>query len=198
MHAYLIITSDIDIAQTKIQEILNNQKLIRRDWELNKISDVRQLEQFTKLSLSNPTAIVINNFENASIAAQNAFLKNLEEPQTNLKYIICSQTAGNILPTIHSRCEIIQLKSNKKYSDEILNIADDFIKGDYETRYKIITKLGNKREPAQKLAEAILHQSGILLKKGKLNHEFAEKAQNCLYAIQRNGNVGLQLINLAA
>lgn len=196
MHAYLLISLDDNLTQQKTQEILAKYSLIRRDWELTKIADVRQLEQFTKLSLNSPTAIVINNFEQASIAAQNAFLKNLEEPQPNLKYIICSHNSGNILPTIHSRCELIIIKSTKVFSKELLTLVNEFIQGDYEARYKIFTKI-TKREDALEFVEAILYQSRQMMKKGELNSNLISKAQHSYYALQRNGNVGLQLTNLA-
>lgn len=197
MHAYLIVASDTGLAQEKTQEILTKHNLIRRDWELSKIADVRQLENFTKLSLNTPTAIVIANFENASIAAQNAFLKNLEEPQSKLKFIICSRTLGNILPTIHSRCELIELKTNKIFSNNLLDLAKEFLKNDYEGRYKIFTKI-NKREEALEFCEALLQQAREQMKKGELQSKYTANIQNCFQAIHRNGNVALQLTNLAA
>jgi len=50
------------------------------------------------------------NFEQANDNAQNALLKTLEEPNDRVILLLTANLAENLLPTIASRCEILQLR----------------------------------------------------------------------------------------
>jgi DNA polymerase-3 subunit delta' len=50
------------------------------------------------------------NFEQANDNAQNALLKTLEEPNERVILLLTATLAENLLPTIASRCEILQLR----------------------------------------------------------------------------------------
>lgn len=56
---------------------------------------------------------IILNFEKATSVAQNAFLKTLEEPPDHTIIVLTSPNADLLLPTIISRCQVIQL-TNKQ------------------------------------------------------------------------------------
>ncbi|SEG13972.1 DNA polymerase-3 subunit delta' [Caloramator fervidus] len=53
--------------------------------------------------------VIIENFENATIQAQNKFLKTLEEPVKNTIIILTANNFNTILETIISRCQIFTL-----------------------------------------------------------------------------------------
>ncbi|QQR83503.1 AAA family ATPase [Candidatus Peregrinibacteria bacterium] len=75
-----------------------------------KIAEVRQLNQ--KLSLSHAGTIRmvrIEAIERMPIEAQNALLKTLEEPQGNTLFLLTSHQPNQVLPTIHSRCQRIEM-----------------------------------------------------------------------------------------
>src|SRR5258708_15075302 len=100
------------------------------EFPLAKIEDVRELSSFTKLKVTEKTVIVVKDFDNANIVSQNAFLKALEEPQENLSYILTATNINNILPTIVSRCEIIEFSNVKtELSNEESDKIKSFIKG---------------------------------------------------------------------
>lgn len=48
-------------------------------------------------------------FEEATISAQNALLKTLEEPNPNVILLLTASSAEDLLPTIVSRCETVRL-----------------------------------------------------------------------------------------
>lgn len=50
----------------------------------------------------------------ASLGASNALLKTLEEPSPNVVIILTSRTSEDLLPTIVSRCEVINLRPVSK------------------------------------------------------------------------------------
>lgn len=52
--------------------------------------------------------VVLQQLERASIAAQNALLKTLEEPPENTQIIITSKFPSKLLPTIVSRCLVVE------------------------------------------------------------------------------------------
>jgi DNA polymerase-3 subunit delta' len=51
------------------------------------------------------------NFQNASVAAQNAMLKTLEEPTSRSILLLTASRSEDLLPTISSRCEVMLLRS---------------------------------------------------------------------------------------
>ena len=66
-------------------------------------------------------------FDSASIAAQNALLKSLEEPPQNVQIILTTEQPDKIVPTIHSRCQLIVINSQSSETrQEVLDIISQF------------------------------------------------------------------------
>jgi DNA polymerase III gamma/tau subunit len=55
----------------------------------------------------------LEEFDNASFEAQNAFLKLLEEPPDNVEFALVVSNTYSILPTVISRTKIIRLEKEK-------------------------------------------------------------------------------------
>ena len=76
-----------------------------------KVDQVRQLQQ--TLSLTTYQApyrvAMLLNFEDATPSAQNALLKTLEEAPDQVILLLTAQSGEMLLPTIVSRCEVLQL-----------------------------------------------------------------------------------------
>ena len=85
------------------------------------ITDVRNIKKtiFLKTFSGNKKAVIIYNFNLASIEAQNSMLKILEEPPTDTQIILLSENE-NLLPTIISRCKVIKLQQDQLINKEIL------------------------------------------------------------------------------
>lgn len=77
-----------------------------------KIDQIRELQR--KLSLrpyeGRYRVAILRRFQEAQAAAQNAILKTLEEPAGNVVLILTAEEPSAILPTIHSRCQIFNLR----------------------------------------------------------------------------------------
>jgi DNA polymerase-3 subunit delta' len=75
-----------------------------------KIDQIRQLANFVNQTpqVSERKVIIINPAEAMNIAAANSLLKTLEEPAGNTVILLVSHQAGKLLPTIRSRCQLIQ------------------------------------------------------------------------------------------
>lgn len=72
-------------------------------------------EQFAKSSLEGKAKIyLLENIENATPDAMNSLLKILEEPIQGIYAIFTCQNLSRVLPTIQSRCQVIQLLPQSK------------------------------------------------------------------------------------
>ena len=113
MHAYLIIGNNVKEIDIRAEEIMNKLGSKRLDFEIGKIEDIRKLNSFTKLNISTPTTIFIKNIDQATTPATNAFLKNLEEPQETISYILTASSVYKVLPTIVSRCRVLRISGHE-------------------------------------------------------------------------------------
>jgi DNA polymerase III delta prime subunit len=66
--------------------------------------DIIKEAQYADWNHKNIRVLVLLNFESASLAAQNALLKLIEEPPANTLLILPVSNDNHILPTISSRC----------------------------------------------------------------------------------------------
>lgn len=75
------------------------------------IEDIKQLQKkiFLKPIKSKNKAIIIEDAELLTTEAQNALLKVLEEPPDSTIIILVSEIKEALLPTILSRCQIIEI-----------------------------------------------------------------------------------------
>jgi hypothetical protein len=85
------------------------------------IEDIRQINEFLMLKVPLKTEIsriaIIARAERMTLEAQNALLKNLEEPPKGTIFILTAETNSSLLPTIVSRLHIIKI--NKPASNEL-------------------------------------------------------------------------------
>lgn len=79
------------------------------------IDEVKQMQKkiFFKPIKSEQKAVIIEDAHLLTHEAQNALLKVLEEPPTNTILILASNTKEALLPTILSRCQVIELEQTQ-------------------------------------------------------------------------------------
>ena len=163
------------------------------EFPFEKISDVRDLQKFTKLSLAKKTAIILKNVDGASEEAQNAFLKNLEEPPKNLIYILTASNIDLIPETIISRCQVIKI-SNFQFSisNEKTEITKKFLSSSVGKKLEIISKITKREEAIKFLTNFIKSSHALMLEETHISATI-EEAMKTLKFIKSNGNVQLQL-----
>ncbi len=196
MHAYLIVGKIEKDIENKVSELTKKHRVELFKYPLTLINDVRELNSFTKLTLSKPTAILIENIDNATKQAQSAFLKNLEEPQTNLIYILTAKSSYNLLPTITSRCQLITTKKIFQFTKPQVLSAKKFIGMTKGERLLFIYNI-SKRESAKNFIEDLIIGSHYLFTKEKkiILSAFLKAAESTRKSLIANGNVNLQLTN---
>jgi hypothetical protein len=84
------------------------------------IEDVKNIQKkiYFKPIKSKTKAIIINDAQLLTIEAQNSLLKILEEPPEHTIIILATETKETLLPTILSRCQIIELEQEQKELSE--------------------------------------------------------------------------------
>lgn len=199
MHSYLICGGGEQEIDKTIENIVNSLKGDSYEYRIDKISDVRELSAFTKLKVDRPTWIIIRGVDAASVPAVNAFLKNLEEPKDNINYVLTASSIDKVLPTIVSRCRIVNLVS-KYHLDEITkNNIEKFLLSD--SSYKLsFTNSIKKKSDAINFTKNLLifaHQNLLLADASYLHWiKIINQAKTTYTNLSANANVGLALTNL--
>lgn len=126
------------------------------------IEDIRQLQK--ELSLKPYShqikAAFIPRAENLTVEAQNALLKTLEEPPEKTAIILSAPDSGWLLPTVVSRCQIVQLSLKpqiimpEKEEKELVALWSKFNTVGVGERWQILEKL-NLFQDRQKAIEWI-------------------------------------------
>lgn len=127
MQSFLVISKDPKKIEKYIEETSGNFEIHTFDLTIidNQdktigIGEIRNFQKqiFLKPIKSKTKAVVLKNCENLTAEAQNALLKVLEEPPKNTIIILTASSINNFLPTILSRCKIIDYKEKRKVSEE--------------------------------------------------------------------------------
>jgi len=196
MHSYLICGNDNDNIKSKVNLIQKSLDANIIEFPIEKIEHVRELSSLTKLKIKNKTIILIKSIDKATTEALNAFLKNLEEPNRNIFYILTASSVHKVLPTITSRCQIINLQTiNKLKSDNKVNI-DKFLLLNTSDKIAFINSMKKKQDAIDFMQNLIMVSHQKLIEE-KLNYKelvnILKNSQRTYSNLNANGNVNLQL-----
>jgi DNA polymerase-3 subunit delta' len=117
------------------------------------IKEFRELQTYLNLSSqSKYKIIIIQNIERLSVPLQNAMLKILEEPPSNVVFLLSSSNLNNVLETIISRCRIYKTSvCTDEQVDDYLN--EKFPELEKNIHQNIVFLAGGRIGLAYKLAE---------------------------------------------
>lgn len=197
MHAFLI-EGVGEPLEKEIAALAKNLKAKLFTYPVSKIEDVRALNSFISLRLSTPTAILIRGVDEATDEALNAFLKNLEEPQENLYFILTAASHHKVLPTVVSRCQIVKTISTQA-SQEDRKLAMDFLKKSAGEKISFLEAIRDRESATEFVSELSLglHE---LLREGESDYGVLARGLRATELTRKrlkaNGNVTLQLTNL--
>lgn len=195
MHAYLIVGNSETLVEKEVQNIVKKEKSTLLEFPIEKINDTRELSKFLKLKIIERTAILIKNVDNSTTEALNAFLKNLEEPQVDVIFILTARNEYGVIPTILSRCQLVKTEFQ---SDQIkIGVAKSFLVLTEAEKLLEISQI-KAREEAVLYIQNLISSLHLLLVKGMPSvsvTRYLAKAEDALKALNANGNVALQLAN---
>lgn len=198
MHSYLVIGNQTN-TQKQVDKLIRKLGATLFEFPLTKISHVRELNSFTAKTFAKKTAIVIKNIDSASPDALNAFLKNLEEPQENVCYILTAASSHNLLPTVVSRCQVINVKGREKLEEDRELMVEAFLQMDIAEKLLFVKKIKDRNE-AKKFTNELTIKLHTLLVKNPEAEKTTKKlraAQKISLRLEANTNLALQLGNLA-
>lgn len=116
-----ILDLDFGIKADILDQVYNQKQNSGQIIEVNLVDkdDFKNQQNDWYQKYNQPTLLFLGDLNNYSESLQEGMLRLLEEPPSNLFPILFAQDSSQILPTIASRCKIIQLKSS-----DILTILD--------------------------------------------------------------------------
>ena len=181
MQSILVVSENREKAKEYIDKLCKSEKIHPIDININYfetiigIEEVRNIRKkiFLRPLKSKTKIVVIEAYEGITIESQNALLKILEEPPNNTIIIITAAKIGLILPTILSRCKIIELKDktselSKEVITQYLNILISLLSSGVGDRLKLAQDIAkNKDEVIPWLERMILTARQTMLAKYK-------------------------------
>ncbi|MEE9449791.1 MAG: hypothetical protein V3V72_07020 [Ignavibacteriaceae bacterium] len=124
----------IELVQGELKKKIENpyHRIIIPKANAIKINSIRDIKRFLSLDFSelNYRVIIISNAHLMNEPAQNALLKNLEEPPANVIFILTTTYPSRLRETIRSRCWNINFAPLAE--EEVVNILRDFFGQDKE------------------------------------------------------------------
>ena len=103
-------------------DLCHDLKIINWDglWIKKEQMDDLQAEFSMKSVSSNRKVYIINGAHNLNASASNSILKFLEEPEEGIVAILVTDNIYNVLGTIVSRCQVINLNNNLTYTGNMI------------------------------------------------------------------------------
>ncbi len=192
MKTYLITSSSLQAIKDQTNNLLNPFKLkvelshpdiltLKPNPSIG-ISQIRSLQVFLARKPYQAAVKVglLLEANNLTLAAQNAFLKTLEEPPENSLIILGTRQKSDLLETVVSRCQVINLSSlnnsvDKETYDKYKQLLTSLYKNKLGERIKTIEPFTKNKDIAldfcQKIIavnQKLLHQEDSGLKKERL------------------------------
>ena len=171
--------------------ILNIKK--HNDKKNIEIEQIRQIIKFTNQSSFNnkPRFIIIDGVENLNINSSNALLKNLEEPNENVYFILIYNSEMSLFDTIKSRCIEYKIKIsyentkiivNNYFNEDIFEQINPDLINYYSTPYFIISLINYLNENELSISKTTIDELLINLINNKhyIKEDFIRKNLNMI------------------
>lgn len=146
--------------------------IIEADGSSIKNKQVEDIQSFIKIkpNESEKKIIIIDDADKMTVSAQNRILKTLEEPPSYGMMFLISSKPHSLLPTIKSRCQILDfgkiedklieryLIDNREINSENAKLISKFADGSLRVAIDIVTsdKFKEHREQVMKLSDVII------------------------------------------
>jgi DNA polymerase III gamma/tau subunit len=202
MQSILITGKDKENLREAAQKICDDNKVSRFDREIIAtektagIGDIRKLQEklFLKPIEGETKAVILEAFLGMTTDSQNAFLKVLEEPPNDTVIMILTLSLDFVLPTVLSRCSLINLDRTKQLTtEEITNnllLLAELKNGGTSKALKIAQDNSKDREVALAFLEGLIISLHTQLESENLQ---ILKALQKTYTIIKTTNVAPRL-----
>ena len=170
------------------------------------IDQVREVMGQLTVKQTNSQFVLIRPADKMGEEAENAILKNLEEPKDNVHFVLVTDKPSKLLPTILSRAEMYILKSTKtniseiSADEKIKEMAKKLIVAKTSELVKLAEDLTKKKDGVRDYVLDILavaiemaYKSYFLTKKEAFLTKIP-KLLNTYENISKNGHIKLHLV----
>lgn len=191
MHAYLFIGNDEKLNEqvTKLAKSIDSTIY---PMQLTSIKDTRTISSFSKLAQHKNVLILIENIQNASNDALQAFLKDLEEPKEHIFYALHATSEDFVIPTIRSRCQIEYLEKNDNQKD--LSLIQKYMLATLDEKLEITDRIKDRGEAISFVDDLLtLQHKKLIVNPTKSLARCIETASKTRNSLTKNGNVFLHL-----
>ena len=206
---FTIFAVDPSRAKTTLKKAFKSQALFLEPEEKSGKISVEMVRDFTALTGSKDTHdrfFVVLNAEALNPAAENAFLKNLEEPAPHHHFALVTKTPSALLPTVLSRAQVFYLKETNALAqpvaadDKIKALAKQLITADAKGLIALSNDLSKKKDNPRAYAQQVVGIAIEILYKSYFatgQAKFLKKLPKLLTLydnLVQNGHVKLHLV----
>ncbi|MBQ8996421.1 hypothetical protein IJ095_00080 [Candidatus Saccharibacteria bacterium] len=182
--------------------------LLRPDEKSGKIS-IEMVREFAVQTNAKDTAdrfFLIAHAEALNPAAQNALLKNLEEPKPFHHFVLLTDTPSALLPTVLSRAQVFYhkqpgaLETPVAASEEVKTLAKQLIVADSAQLITLANTLSKKKDNARAYALSVTAAAIEILYKSYFatsQEKFLKRLPNLLRLydnLSKNGHIKLHIV----
>ena len=155
---HILISTEIESEFERLTQELKPHRVVGFIREKFLIEDAKAVIAEAYISESQVKYLILGAQEFNAVS-QNSLLKVLEEPPTNIEFIIISPTKSNLLPTVRSRLPILKGETTHEIAEVDLNLA----RIDYAQVFSFLKKnVRVKKSEAKALVEAIYHRATVV------------------------------------
>ncbi|PJA91076.1 MAG: hypothetical protein CO135_03180 [Candidatus Levybacteria bacterium CG_4_9_14_3_um_filter_35_16] len=209
--SFLISSKDIDKSLEFCKKICKENNIDNFDVTIldqekaTGIGDIRDLQEKISLKplMGKQKAVILNSGKGISQEAQNSLLKALEEPPANTFIFLIVLNKDVVLPTIISRCKIIDLNNQVVLSeDETRDFEEkfsEFLKDSLSEKLKLAESLAKDKDSALEWLEKIILGARIKMINPETNRNGSLNYQKKITVLQKrhielkNSNANLRL-----
>lgn len=199
----------INLEEEIEKEYRPNVIILNPDEKTGKIS-VEQVRDFVALTRAKDNVdkfFIVTEAEKMTPAAENAFLKSLEEPKKLHHFILLTNSSSALLPTTLSRAQVFLLRDKKilerpiMASDKAKEIAKRMVVADTKELIKIAEEVSKKKDGARQFGLEIAGAGVEILYKTYFltgQKKFLKRLPNFLKLyedLEKNGHIKLHFVS---
>jgi DNA polymerase-3 subunit delta' len=155
---HILIANELETAVEKLENELKGFRIVKFIEENFKIEHAKLVTAEAYISEADTKYIIIAASEFTDVA-QNSLLKLLEEPPTNIEFIIISPTKSNLLPTVRSRLPILKTQHYHVNIDVDIKLS----RLDYKEVFEFLkTHARVSKMQAKTLVEALFYRATVV------------------------------------
>ncbi|QOP40620.1 DNA polymerase III subunit delta' [Sulfurimonas marina] len=160
LKGHIIISKELENEIEQLEKRLSGHRVVKFIEETFKIEHAKEVMAAAYVSESSTKYIILAAIDFTDVA-QNSLLKLLEEPPTNIEFVIITTTKSTLLPTIRSRLPILKVDTTHDIKDLEISLA----RLDYEQIFSFLKANSRiSKNEAKELIESLFYKAVVVEK----------------------------------